>query len=125
MGVGGGLPNSFKDMDWLKTISDGATTFGAYASHGIKEAGPMLVAVRDVSVTLATAIYSVFNTAWIAFQEAQAGPRPELNGPNLSTGVDGLSQGTTELDAQKGAPNLSRRNPFQTTEDDNLLVDLQ
>ncbi|KJA23860.1 hypothetical protein HYPSUDRAFT_39386 [Hypholoma sublateritium FD-334 SS-4] len=122
LAASGGLLDSFKNMDW-KSIVDGATTFGAYASHSIKEAGPMLIAVRDVSVTLATAIYSAFNTAWAAFQVAQSGSEGnDLNLPSTSTGTE--EQSTAKLDAQQGAPNLSRRKTFQTTEDDNPLVGL-
>ena len=110
-------------MDW-KTITDVTTTFGTYASHGVKEAGPILVAIRDVSVTLFTAIYSALNTAWVAFQEVQSGSKADSVNPSASGG-DG--EGTTELNTQQGSssPSLSRRVPFQKSEDDNLLVDLQ
>ncbi len=110
-------------MDW-KTITDITTAFRAYASHGVKEAGPILVAIRDVSVTLFTAIYSALNTAWVAFQEAQSGSKADSVNPSTSSGGD--SEGTTELDTQHGSssPSLSRRVPF-VKEDDNLLVDFR
>ena len=111
LAIYGTLPNPFKYVKW-KTLSDPATDIRAYLSYSVKDAGPMLLATWDMSVSVSTAVYSVANAAWSAFQATLSNSGG--GGPNLSnsTGVDG--QGSTEFDVMQGAPALSRRSPFQS-----------
>lgn len=118
------VSRTLKEIDW-KAFVDGTTALGHYASQGVKEVTPALVAIRDVLFTLAVAAQSAFDTARVALDNQQNSPANESNsgeGEPIITEVEPVEvkeETGVLIDSQEeSSANLKRRTPLTNAADD-------
>lgn len=115
----GELPYSLKEVNW-PAIVQGANTLAAYTAQGVRDAGPVLLYIRDIAVTLGKALYSALETAATGMnglqrsQSAEDAPDSEAAGQSVAE-----PSGAQEANGiSNSGSNLTRRTPYKTARDD-------